>query len=197
MSSNSSDGLILVCTRHGIVEQVLYDGLELSDGQSAGLSFTSLVLSESLRTATEMLEALQRDGTAFDWALNVRAGGQKVLLHALGYTLDEKLIVIGAQSRTLLRELYHHMLKSHHREISGASELVDEERNSHLAREQALQLKVDQLVQQFRRVEVFHLTKIRSAFHARHDVGFPLRRERLSLEGDAPTPKRVHCRAAT
>ena len=47
MSSNSSDGLILVCTRHGIVEQVLYDGLELSDGHSIGLSFTSLVLSDS------------------------------------------------------------------------------------------------------------------------------------------------------
>src|SRR5439155_16682299 len=150
----SSDGLILVCTRHGIVEQVLYDGLELTGGHSVGLSITSLVLSDSLRTATEKLEPLQRDGTAFDWALNVRAGGQKALLHALGYTLDEKLILIGAQSRTLLRELYHHMLKSHHREISGASELVDEERNSHLAREQALQLKVDQLTDRLNTLQI-------------------------------------------
>ena len=52
--------------------------------------------------------------------------------------LGHLCFVIGAQSRTLLRELYHHMLKSHHRELSGASERADEARSTHLVREQDL-----------------------------------------------------------
>ncbi len=154
MDDVTRDGLILVCARDGTIEQVLYDGLALTDASSIGQPFPSLVLNESLRTALDLLDAMQANTPSFDWVLHVHTGSERLFLHVLGYALDQKLILIGAQSRTRLRELYHHMLKAHHGELATVSELLQQERDAHTTREQALQTQVDQLTDQ---LNVLHI----------------------------------------
>ena len=144
-SEFQADGIILLCDREGIVQQVERDELGLTDSHSLGRPFTGLVHGDSLKTAFGFLELVQSGEPAFGYGLYLRSGDDKLLLHINGYALDKQIIITGARSRVIGSQLYHHTLQTHHAQVNSVYAALAAERESHAARERELLAQVESL----------------------------------------------------
>lgn len=97
--SHGPSGLVLVCTRAGVLERVVRDDLGLGSRIVPGQGFAQLVDLSSVDKAGRFLAALQANQWAFDWELHVPLGSEVIPLYFAGSTTAEGLVIIGATTR--------------------------------------------------------------------------------------------------
>src|SRR5436305_7399535 len=140
-----ADGIIVLCDREGIVQQIEQDELGLTDSHSLGRPFTGLVHGDSLKTAFGFLEVVQSGEPAFGYGLYLRSGHDKLQLHINGYAHDKQIIITGARSRVIGSQLYPHTLHTHPAQVNSVYAALPAERASHAARESEMLAQVESL----------------------------------------------------
>ena len=118
-ANNQAAGLVLLCTRQGLIQQVVHDDLGLTGPDTPGQPFASLVDPASAEKAANFLAALARHGVAFDWELNVQLAARFVTLHFVGGVADAHWLLIGVPSRSDAMFYYDEMMRMHNAQTNG------------------------------------------------------------------------------
>jgi signal transduction histidine kinase len=98
-------GLAVLCDTGGVVRQVLYNGLgavPLAPGQS----FESVLDCGSGEKCRAFLDTVRAKGAAYDWEMNVPAGGRLRLLRFSASTTADGIFVAGAATRSGIASIY-------------------------------------------------------------------------------------------
>lgn len=104
-------GIAIVCGDDGTVREFLRDDVGLRVENAVGRAFPDIVDEASAAKARAMLEALRRETAAFDWELNVpTSDGTIVSLHFVGAAVEDRLLVVGAASRSTATRLYEEVM---------------------------------------------------------------------------------------
>jgi signal transduction histidine kinase len=176
-------GFAVLCDTGGVVRQVIYDGLG-AVSLEPGRPFESALDCASDEKCEAFLDAVREKGAAYDWEMNVPAGGRIRLLRFSGSMTADGLFIAGAATRagiTRIYERYVHVDVTPTSESSSASphglsradvegELYDElsRLNNELVTAQRELIK--------RNVELEKLNEIKNRFIgiAAHDLRNPL-----------------------
>ena len=95
----------VLCDMEGVVRQVLYDGLgavPLAPGQS----FESVLDCGSDEKCRAFLDTVRAKGAAYDWEMNVPAGGRLRLLRFSASMTADGIFVAGAATRSGITRIY-------------------------------------------------------------------------------------------
>jgi signal transduction histidine kinase len=172
-------GLAVLCDTGGVVRRVLYNGLDAVPLEP-GRPFESALDCASDVKCEAFLDTVRAKGAAYDWEMNVPAGGRPRLLRFSGSMTAEGIFIAGATTRsgiTRIYERYVHVGAAAAPEGSPASpqadlegELYDElsRLNNELVTAQRELTK--------RNVELERLNEIKNRFIgiAAHDLRNPL-----------------------
>ena len=104
-------GIALLCSREGVVRDVLRDDLGVRE-DIVGQRLTQLLDASSREKAQRFLAEALSSGAAFDWELGVMREGRIRLLHFAAAAADgDTLIVVAAQSRSAVARYYDEMVR--------------------------------------------------------------------------------------
>ena len=103
ITTETEQGLALICDPQGIVESVARDSFAL--GSRIGQSVIDLPDPVDSDKARQFLLALQTQSAAFDWEMAVHCEGALKSLHFAGSRVEGGFLVLGALSRRSLRGL--------------------------------------------------------------------------------------------
>jgi two-component system, OmpR family, sensor kinase len=118
MVHNQSAGLVLLCTRQGLIQQVVRDDLGLTGPDTVGQPFVSLVDPGSAEKAANFLAALAQHGLAFDWEINVQLAARIVALHFVGGGADASWLIVGVPSYSDAMAYYDAMIRMHNEQAN-------------------------------------------------------------------------------
>jgi signal transduction histidine kinase len=118
-------GVVLVCGRDGVVQQVLRDDLGVL-GDAVGQRLTGIVDRSSLEKTKRFLTEVATTGAAFDWELGVPGDRSVRLLHFAG-SMGERdtMVVVGAQTRSAVVRFYHELVPFSSAEAAARRPPVD------------------------------------------------------------------------
>jgi len=98
-------GIVLVCGDEGTVLRLLRDDLGVSSEFGVGSRIDALVGPDGHIKAALFLAEVRDRHAAYDWEIPILVGGQFLLLHFSGVTLDGGTLVMAAPSRAGLAHL--------------------------------------------------------------------------------------------
>jgi signal transduction histidine kinase len=104
-------GVALLCARDGRVQRVLRDDLAVW-GDIVGQPLSRVVDKSSREKTQRFLAEVVTSGAAFDWELAVAREGSVRLLHFAAAAIDgDRVIVVGASSRTAVARYYDELMR--------------------------------------------------------------------------------------
>ncbi|MGD9047492.1 MAG: HAMP domain-containing sensor histidine kinase [Anaerolineae bacterium] len=139
-SDDQAAGIALLCDPHGLLLEVLHDGLGLTEEVQAGRPFTQVIEPTGLGKALSFLAELRARGAAFDWELNVPFAETISTLYFTGVVTDDKLLIVAASTRSAVPRLCEELMHIN-QEQGNALRQVFKERND-LVRAQSEQSSV-------------------------------------------------------
>ena len=98
-------GLAVLCDAEGVVRQVLYDGLDAVPLEP-GRPFESALDCASDVKCRAFLDTLRAKGAAYDWEMNVPAGGRLRSLRFSGSMTADGIFIAGATTRAGITRIY-------------------------------------------------------------------------------------------
>lgn len=104
-------GIVLLCDRQGIVQEVLYDGLGFAHRVTVGQLWVQIVDEASVQKAHNFLAELQTQQAAFDWELNVPLAGQVSSLRFTGAAQGEHLLIVAARTNHGAAQLFEEFMR--------------------------------------------------------------------------------------
>jgi len=109
--SGTTLGLALTCDCDGVIQQVLHNGLSLPGAELVGTPFPLLVAGSSFRKALSFLVELNAKRMVFDWECELAVGARVIAIHCAGVALDGSLLILAAETRTAVSQLFDDMMK--------------------------------------------------------------------------------------
>lgn len=112
-------GVALVCNSDGAILNVLRDDFELTKHHPE--SFLSIIETDSKMKALGLIQEVEDHRAAFDWELNVIAGGEvKLLYFAGGRTGESDILLVGAaQGTELTTEFYEELMRVNNEQLNA------------------------------------------------------------------------------
>jgi len=97
--------LAVLCDTAGVVRQVLYDGLDAVP-LALGQPFEAALDCGSDEKCRAFLDAVRAKGAAYDWEMNVPAGGRLKVLRFGGSMTADGIFIAGATTRSGITRIY-------------------------------------------------------------------------------------------
>ena len=113
MTTRSKEGIAavaLLCDVDGVVRQVLYDGMG-AESVAPGRGFESALDSESSEKGRAFLAAVRENGAAFDWEMNLGAGGRVRSIRFGGSATADGIFIAGATTRSGVVKIYEQFVR--------------------------------------------------------------------------------------
>lgn len=110
MRASHGRGIVLLCSRAGVVERTLQDDLELGEAVKPGIHLADLVDPGSADKARGFLAAVD-EVAAIDWEMNVAVDGRLTTLHFAGGRLGEQLLVVALPERAPLADVFAELMR--------------------------------------------------------------------------------------
>jgi signal transduction histidine kinase len=108
----------LLCDAEGTILKVLRDDLVLGARLLPGRPFSLLVDRASLTKALDLLVDLQAKGATMGWELNVPTADRAITLHFAGAALDNRLLIVAAESDGDILGLYEELMGMHNEQTN-------------------------------------------------------------------------------
>ncbi|HEX8352303.1 MAG TPA: HAMP domain-containing sensor histidine kinase [Pyrinomonadaceae bacterium] len=102
--------LAVLCDAGGVVRQVLHDGLDAAP-LTPGQPFESVLDCGSGEKCRAFLDAVRTKGAAYDWEMNVPAGGRFRLLRFSGSMTADGIFIAGAATRSGITRIYEQYVR--------------------------------------------------------------------------------------
>lgn len=109
--TDSSIGMALMCDEGGFISKILQNDFELSDSELLGKHFPTVFCEWNLSKALSFVLELKRDGRFFDCELDLPIGNRIVQVHCAGLSFDNGLLVIAAETRSAIQNLFDGMMQ--------------------------------------------------------------------------------------
>ena len=110
----------------GNIAEILSDRLGLLEGVEIGAPFARLAARGSLAKALSFLTEIHKNGSAFDWELNVSLGGQIQTFHFAGGKLDGQLLVVASSNGAVALYLYEDMMRMSNEQVNTLRQVYGE-----------------------------------------------------------------------
>lgn len=94
-----NEGIALWCSTSGMIENIVYNTLEIPGQDFERRSFSDVLDAASSTKASAFLEAILNNKAAFDWEMNVPQRNVVTTLHFAGSLIDGRILILGAASR--------------------------------------------------------------------------------------------------
>ncbi|MBM7865438.1 response regulator [Heliobacterium gestii] len=108
----NGNGITLLCDWQGMILRVNSNRLGFSARIRSGQPFPGIVDRSCADKALNFLAALRKQGSVFNWELNVPLGDQVLGLYFAGCASEGKLLIAGARTRSTMARLYEEMVDS-------------------------------------------------------------------------------------
>ncbi|MZP28158.1 response regulator [Heliobacterium undosum] len=108
----NGNGITLLCDWQGMIMRVNSNRLGFSARIRAGQPFPGIVDRSCTDKALNFLAALRKQGSVFNWELNVPLGDQVLGLYFAGCASEGKMLIAGARTRSTMARLYEEMVDS-------------------------------------------------------------------------------------
>ena len=102
-------GCAFLCDLNGKIDNVLRDDFNFSEFTPKGKLFTSLIEKQSLELALNFITEIKNKNVAFDYRLNVNYKNEIRSLYFLGVSLENFLLLIGADNHKEAVEFTNHL----------------------------------------------------------------------------------------
>ncbi|MEP6766846.1 MAG: hypothetical protein ABJB66_21195 [Gemmatimonadaceae bacterium] len=86
-------GIALMCSRDGVILEVMHDGLGIGRQELLGKTFPMTVASSSFQKALSFLLELREKRFIFDWECDLSVGGNTILTHCAGLAIEDRLLI--------------------------------------------------------------------------------------------------------
>jgi two-component system, OmpR family, sensor kinase len=133
-------GCVLVCTLEGKIQEVLRDDLGLAEHAAPGKLLPTVVDRGDLGKILNFLLELRSAGSTFDWQINVPLAGQVHPVTFAGVVINDSLLVLGANNREEVMQLYEEMIKINNEQVNELRAILKDQADS--ARDQTKQDQV-------------------------------------------------------
>jgi two-component system, OmpR family, sensor kinase len=104
-------GIVFSCGLDGTIQEVIQDGLGLSDRIYPGKSLSTIVDRGSLIKSLNFIVAIKSHGAVFGWQLGIRIFDSVEILSFAGVLWNERLLIIGAKTTDGLEKILNEMLQ--------------------------------------------------------------------------------------
>lgn len=104
-------GIVFSCGLDGTIQEVIQDGLGLSDRIYPGKSLSTVVDRGSLIKSLNFVVEIKSHGSVFGWQLGIRILDSVEILSFAGVLWNERLLIIGAKTTDGLEKLLNEMLQ--------------------------------------------------------------------------------------
>jgi signal transduction histidine kinase len=146
IDSKHTQGLAMLCSSEGIIEQVLRDNIGLTTGQRLqDRPFASLIDPMDFGKALNFMVALQNQGAVFDWALNARLHSKIVTLHFAGIQHGEQVLVLAAKTNGDVMQLYDELMLMNNEQVNALRAVLKEQSQANVQRDQQLYEEISRL----------------------------------------------------
>ncbi len=112
-------GFVLWCDHEGKVLEVICDTLGVSQRLNFEQTLPLLLDRASLGKTLNFLLETRIQGAALDWELNMPLDGQTLTLHFVGVRMHDRLLIVAAQNKTNLMQLYEAMMELNNAQINA------------------------------------------------------------------------------
>jgi signal transduction histidine kinase len=104
-------GIVFSCGLDGTIQEVIQDGLGLSDGIHPGKPLSTIVERGSLIKSLNFIVEIKSHGAVFGWQLGMRISDSVEILSFAGVLWNERLLIIGAKTTDGLEKILNEMLQ--------------------------------------------------------------------------------------
>ena len=104
-------GIVFSCGLDGTIQEVIQDGLGLSDRIHPGKSLSTIVDRGSLIKSLNFIVEIKSHGAVFGWQLGIRIFDSVEILSFAGVLWNERLLIIGAKTTDGLEKILNEMLQ--------------------------------------------------------------------------------------
>lgn len=129
MKQDNDEGFALICDQQGRITEVLQRDTIVGARLESGVLFTTAIDPASRPKAGEFLAEIERNGSAFEWELNVRSGQEVATMVFSGHDSPAGVLIVAARRAAGMPELLE-------RVAAGAPDSVVASIASQLARSQ-------------------------------------------------------------
>ncbi|MBN1122539.1 MAG: HAMP domain-containing histidine kinase [Anaerolineae bacterium] len=121
-------GTAFRCDYSGTIKQIVRNDSGMLDGLAVGQLLADVIDPASHDKMQNFLKAVNEQGAAFDWELNVRDGDQLTTLHFAGihYDPDEVLIVL-ARTGSAVMALFDDMMRMNNEQVNHLRRVIKEQ----------------------------------------------------------------------
>ncbi len=104
-------GIVFSCGLDGTIQEVIQDGLGLSDRIHPGKPLSTIVERGSLIKSLNFIVEIKSHGAVFGWQLGMRISDSVEILSFAGVLWNERLLIIGAKTTDGLEKILNEMLQ--------------------------------------------------------------------------------------
>ncbi|MFA6222762.1 MAG: HAMP domain-containing sensor histidine kinase [Desulfomonilaceae bacterium] len=104
-------GIVFSCDLDGTIQEVIQDGLGLSDRMHPGKPLSTIVDRGSLIKSLNFIVEIKSHGAVFGWQLGMRIFDSVEILSFAGVLWNERLLIIGAKTTDGLEKLLNEMVQ--------------------------------------------------------------------------------------
>ena len=124
-SQHDVTGLALWCDPHGVINRISRNDMQLLHHLTVGQSLADLVDEAGQNKMQNFLQAIQEQGAAFDWELNVVDGDRVTTLHFAGVRCAaEEMLVVLARTGNEAMVLFDEMTRMNNEQANQLRELI-------------------------------------------------------------------------
>lgn len=121
---HDSASISLLCDIHGIVQELLYDEIGLSDKIRVGQPFNATFDLASMEKASNFLAELKLRGVTLDWALSLVFEQRPLLLYFSGGVNGDSLFIIGTRTSRTPSEFFEELMKINNEQANKLREVI-------------------------------------------------------------------------
>ncbi len=135
--SRPAAGVALLCDAHGLLKEVLHDGLGLTASMQPGRPFTQVIEPTGLGKALSFLAEVRSRSSAFDWEINVLPARQIATLYFTGVVTGKDLLIVAVRASNTVPQLCEELMHINHEQANALRQAF--KRRGELARARAEQ----------------------------------------------------------
>jgi len=129
MVNQPEQGLVLVCDRTGLIRECVLDGLDIDGGNTRGRPWTELLDDASQEKAARFMEAVARNGAAFDWELNMPLGPEVKTIRFAGVNMVDRIMIIAARTPEGVSEIFEAFMRMNNEQANTLRAIFKENVN--------------------------------------------------------------------
>lgn len=107
----STHGTALLCDQSCLIEEILFNELQIPSEGLIGKPFPQIVTASSIPKALSFVVELRNEGKVLGCEMDMELAGQNILLHVIGITIDGKMLVMFAKTNGAVNHLLDEMVR--------------------------------------------------------------------------------------